>query len=328
MRFKYEHNNFILIIVSAFLFVITHCPKTKAESISKTTISKDIEYELIKLINPSVFDPEIEKIIQVDTLKETAFYFDYEWVEALRTYHRELIAQKELGNYKAQGDIYKKIAYAYSALGVIDRKIEYYQYAIQAYSKTNNQISTALVFNKLGESYLEIGELEEAEKYLEIAYWIFKEQKSDSYTKYKIEYASAIGNNLAFLTQVSLLKGKNKQAVSYAEQVKDFRISNYISFNIGEIYLQAGETEKAIEYFDKKTKSCKISRFSYRSIQDFNSLAEAYIIEGNIPNAVYCYNQALSISKKDIEPHGDSFFGLAKVFVMLNDKNQARSHFF
>ncbi|MEM7595193.1 MAG: tetratricopeptide repeat protein, partial [Cyanobacteria bacterium P01_A01_bin.83] len=255
-------------------------------------------------------------------------YYSYEWIKALRIYHQELLAQQQLKDYEAQGNIYKKIAYAYSALGVIQRKIEYYQYAIQAYNQVNNRIAPAFIFNKLGEAYLEYGELEEAEKYLQLAYWAFQEQLLDLNINNKFKYDSDVGNNLSFLAQVSLLKGQYAQAISYAEQAKDFRISNNNRFNLGKIYLQAGQAKKAIEYFDNPTELCRKNRASYRSIPTLNDLARAYMIEGNISKAIDCYNLALNASKKDNIDRADSYLGLGKASSITKNKNKDKAIFY
>ena len=325
-------------IVSIFLVAIANCPRSKAEGTDDVIKKRDpnlAAYELIQLINPDRPDPEMDKLIQVDILKSESPYFREEWIQALRAYHRELIARQEIKDYQAQGDIYKKIAYAYSALGIETRVVENYEYAIQAYNQsghlTEDLSVPTLFYYELGDRYISSGELEKAERYLQYAHQKYQEEFpiESKYNRNRITRELNLDEILCSLGRVYRLNGQKNKAINFYQQAEeaDRCKSRKNSLTIGEIYLELGQHKKAINYFDSLVVSSGENGYDrYLAKKIYNYLAQAYMLYGDLDRAIDRYNVALEIDDEDNIDRADSYFGLGETYTHLGNNNQAISY--
>ena len=69
--------------------------------------------------------------------------------------------------------------------------------------------------------------------------------------------------------------------------------------NVGELYRQVGEMQKALEYFERATKKCSELGLKQEEASILNSIGLTYVDFGNLDKAEGYYLQALELNQSN-----------------------------
>jgi len=200
-----------------------------------------------------------------------------------------------------------------------------FKQALSQYQKVDNLRAVAKLYNRLGYVNMIKGDFGKAERYvksgllvseaegfddivfdirLNEAYLMLEEGKADEAGKIAGELAK--GENPDVYNVLGLVKMAGgdfdgalesfSQAASLAEKAEMDSLASSAYANIGSLYLNRKESEKAIEYLKKALAIDKQNRAPLLIAQNLHMIGEAYEISGKYRKALYFYDRAYHVN--------------------------------
>ena len=184
------------------------------------------------------------------------------FIEETENLHKGMTLLEE-GNFEEAIDVLDEVvnsdetAEYYYNIGYIKALEEKYGEAIPAFQKATQLDSLyGKAFEALGRAYKALGQIEEAEKYMQKAAEIYLD-------KDKVEEAEFILNDILAISQDSVnifnslgvlyrKKGDFEESMKqYKKALKVHPEEIYILYNVGRLYIDMKEPESAVQYFEK-----------------------------------------------------------------------------
>lgn len=196
-------------------------------------------------------------------------------------------------------------AYVYKMMGGIyagyledaDAAAYYINKAIQIDERENNEIGLALDYNQMSKIYICTGgDIQEGLQFLEKAEQIYEQHGMlDTF-----EMAGTLINK----GRLYNLEGNYEKAINYMIEAQKIYIEGQdediqLYIEIGQIYLEMKDYEKAKEQYVKAQKICESEEDIYYLAEVKNQIAWLYFEQEDYKTAIYYYEQALEFYKKN-----------------------------
>jgi len=163
---------------------------------------------------------------------------DYE--EAILHYRKSLEASRKLGVYRnmeSEGEICRKIAYAYGVSGDFDEAYNYAYYAYRRDSAISNQLGMISDYREMGKAKLYAGDFKQGIQMLDSVIHSSKGME----TSLKSNAQISLAETYIVLSQVESVLGKYREALDHARQSMDIYSRLHDPAGISECTLQMGK---------------------------------------------------------------------------------------
>lgn len=281
---KYQHINFIFVTAEATRQVVARAAEDGGEAyIIKPFIMSTVEEKLEKILEKKHKPNELDQ-----------FFKNYERFLQTKEYDK---AEQELMKAKAIIGDTAKISFNMARLtylqGDINKAIELYKECI------NKNPMFVKAYNAIGEIYENIGEIQSAIRYYEIAH----------------EISPANTERIITLSKLLHKTGDTEKAgnilKSAATDIRgDVSTSQHL---LGEIYMSKNEYDKALECFTKAHKQ------NPTDITIMSSLANAYRMLSKHEHALMIYNKILEVNHDNSE----AYYEMSKTYLEMGNKQKA-----
>ena len=198
--------------------------------------------------------------------------------------------------------------------------LKYQKEALDIFIQQNDSNGIATVYNDMGVIYWLAGNLDEALKNHQQALAIRKSLKDYAHVSSSHNYISEVlqeqGNLPLALTHIF-------EALKYSELGGgDFEIDSYM--DAGKIYLQMGEYNNALKYYESAAMISEESRNKQRHAEALEGIAEVYLFQGKNKEAVMWLQKAEGIAAADDFRVLTSIYqALSNAYVKINDFKRA-----
>ena len=226
---------------------------------------------------------------------------------------------KRLSNY---GNIHNILGLYYYALGTNKEAISNYLLSIDYFNKTKDEADSKLPLNNLAIFYAENGDLDKALEYFEEVSELNK----------KVKDLQGVIQTLVNIGAIYQRKDDNLKAIEVCNEalalVNDQTpksISAMILGNIGVNYAAKKSYRKAIEYFNLSLEKWLLSGESYGIIGAKINLAETYLNNNDLDNALKFAKDA-SLNAREMKLNKvlmDSYKIIGEIYVEKKDYEQA-----
>ncbi|MDO1444978.1 tetratricopeptide repeat protein [Rhodocytophaga aerolata] len=268
---------------------------------------------------------------QVNELNRLARIYQWKAPEKSKDYAREAYLLATRINY-AKGASYAlwKLGSLHELQGNYNKALYYFLESIRVHPPQENTTAKAHAFGSIANLYTSLGQYKQAETYLTESFSIFKnlshplgiaishrrlgflhfnqnqlQQGMQHFLRsltlmQELQDTVGIGYARASMGQVYFQEKKYTQAleeytqaVTLQEKTENFAEKAYLLIYIGKIYTQTGEYAKAIESCTQALTLAKELNFKPALQESYKSLAAIYKAQGNLKQALYCYDQFL-----------------------------------
>lgn len=279
-------------------------------------------------------------------------------------FHKAIDIARQANDSQELGKYLNNLSQAYNRMGKIDLAIAGYNEAIEAFNVVDDKKNAAICYNSLGNIYTSRGNYPIARECFQTALKVFEEihdvngltktlvgigsiyfaqknyEKALKYNEKVIKIAEESGNRHSLaggLLNVGLiyLKTNNQQALGYfmkaldiSKNLKIIPLHTSILINIGQLYFNQSEYDKALENFTEAlVLSEKIGLQSTICVAKFN-IAQVYHITKKLSLAISYADSSLKIAEnlKLIVFQKDLHKLLSEVYAQTNNYQQAYIH--
>lgn len=239
--------------------------------------------------------------------------------------------KEQLENVKQYPENYKEIAEAYLKLGEYYHSLGLFSEATEQYNLALNQLGTALndplfitLNNNIGRVYLALNKFELAEQYFT------ESMKSARELKYDAGLASSLGLLGASHEKQSEYTEALEdqfQSLSLFQKLKDSTGIARTNENIGSIYEDLEEYDKAYLYFKKAYTFFKGS-FSIEESNVLNNLGDVFRKTKDYTKALEFTVKSLNLAEEinDLHQLESAHKDLSKTYALMGDYEKAHSH--
>ncbi len=226
---------------------------------------------------------------------------------------------------KGEAYAYKNIGLAYLVQAKYIEALQNYEHSLKIFEEIKFDEGVANLLGNIGVIY----------------YYQGDNLKALDYYLKSLKIAERTGNKvriMMMLNNVGAIYGLKKatydkaleyysQALPLCEDLNDKNSLGGISVNVGDIYFQEGNNEKALLYFNQALKAYGSN--SEGSPNAFNAIGKLYLKQGKHELALNNHLEALSIAKKldDKLKIAESLIGTANVYVKKNDYKSAIGYY-
>jgi tetratricopeptide (TPR) repeat protein len=217
------------------------------------------------------------------------------WTDLVTAIEKGLAAARNLNDLRDEGAHLGNLGNAYSALGQVEKAIEYYEQALAIAREIGHRQGEGNHLGNLGNAYSALGQVEKAIEYYEQALAIDRE----------IGYRQGEGADLGNLGNAYSALGQVEKAIEYYEQA--LAIDREIGYrqgegadlgNLGNAYRDLGQVEKAIEYYEQALAIAREIGHRQGEGAHLGNLGNAYRALGQVEKAIEYYEQALAIARE------------------------------
>ncbi|MFN2458902.1 MAG: adenylate/guanylate cyclase domain-containing protein [Chitinophagaceae bacterium] len=216
----------------------------------------------------------------------------------------------------------KNLGLVYKIQGKYVEALDHYQQSLQIFKNQKDKIGIANLLNNIGSIHAEQGDDAKALEYclqsLKIA-----EQTGD-----KMRIMSALINVGSIYHNKKDDKAINYllQALPICEEIGNKHASGIIAANIGEIYADAGNNDKAVEYYNK---ALAVDPNALSAAYAYNGIGKIYLKKKNYDMALKNHFKALAICEKLDEKLDKmrTLKGIANTYVAQNDYKAAIGYY-
>ncbi len=170
------------------------------------------------------------------------------WTEWQTVLKAGLAAAQGLGRPDDEGAFLTHLGIASSALGQVDRAIEYYQQALALHHEMGNRHGQGAVLGNLGIVYGGLGRHEQAIEYFQQAL-IIEEEIGDH--QGQMAQLANLGSAYGELGQVERAIEQFQQALALHQEGSDWGAQGILLGNLGNAYRELGQNERAVVYLEQ-----------------------------------------------------------------------------
>ncbi len=217
------------------------------------------------------------------------------WVELVTALEAGLTAARALSRRYDEGAFLGNLGIAYSALGQVERAIEYYQQALTIAREIGDRGGEGNTFGNLGNAYSNLGQVERAIEHYQQALAIAREIGD---RRNQGAWLGNLGNAYRALGQVERAIEYYQQALAIARETSDRRNQGNWLGNLGNAYSNLGQVERAIEYYQQALTIARETGDRGGEGANLGNLGIAYGDLGQMERAIEHYQQALAIARE------------------------------
>lgn len=237
----------------------------------------------------------------------------------------------ESKNYSRQAHAYNLLGYAYVRRSAFEEALEYFKKSLQSSKQINDQKGEALSYGYISSIYYDLNNYKQSLHYAQKQLAIAKEIRDKNSEKYAL---SAIGNiygdqknyiqSLKYhqkalkisletkedinhisntYTSIGITKQllkENDSAIYYLNQALEYALPNnkyaacYATRYIANVYIDQGNTEKAMEFFEQSLMYAKEIKSPFEIMLTQTQIAWIYIKQNNTKQAILLGNEVLN----------------------------------
>ncbi|MEO6490540.1 MAG: adenylate/guanylate cyclase domain-containing protein [Ferruginibacter sp.] len=268
---------------------------------------------------------KLSDTVLVNTLlQESKGYFSDSPAKAIEIAGRAKSIAEKLHYKKGQAYALKNIGISYYFQGKYLEALDHYHQSLGIFKESGDNVGIANMYSNIGVVYYDQGDDAKAlENYLA-----------------SLKYAELSGDKLRMLTALNNVGGvyyikpsTHNKALQYyllalpiCEELGKTEELGAISVNIGSIYFDNNDDNKAMLYFNKALKAYGNSE---GSLNAYNALGKVYARESKFDLALRNHNQALTLAEKLSIKISivQSLMGVGSVYVKKQDFKSAIGHF-
>ena len=218
-----------------------------------------------------------------------------EYVKAEEYHQKALVIRKEIGDKKGEASSYGNLGTLFQSFGEYVKAEEYHQKALVIRKEIGNKNGEATDYGNLGTVFKSLGEYVKAEQYLQKALVITKEIGN------KQGEASSYGNlGVVFQSLGEYVKAEEylQKALAIRKEIGDKNGEAVDYGNLGNVFIWLGEYAKAKEYYKKALTICNANGCMFVQFQCHANMAWAFLLEGNIHEAVSRLSLSIGMLEK------------------------------
>ncbi len=152
--------------------------------------------------------------------------------KAIQYYEKALAISQEIGNRRSEGADMGNLGTAYSALGQVEKAIQYYEKALAIAQEIEDRIYEGNWLGNLGIVYDSLGQVEKAIKFYEQGLLIAREIRNRHGEGYQLMY---LGHGYSQLKQSGKAIEYYEQALAIGKEIKDPKIVDYCEKTLASI---------------------------------------------------------------------------------------------
>jgi len=283
--------------------------------------------------------------------------------ELANTLLKESIESKKISQ---QALIYNLLGYTYVRRSSFEEALEYYKKSLQSSKQINDQKGEALSYGNISSIYYDLNNYKQSLHYAQKQLAIAKEIMDKKSEKYAL---SAIGNiygdqknhiqSLKYhqkalkisletkedlrhisntFTSIGITKQllkENDSAIYYLNQAVEYALPNnkyaacYATRYMANVYIDQGNTEKAMEYFEQSLMYAKEIKSPFEIMLTQTQIAWIYITQNNTKQAIVLGNEVLIAAKqlKSVKIEIDANKILYKAYQQEKHFEKALEHY-
>jgi adenylate cyclase len=250
------------------------------------------------------------------------YYFENNWVDATVNWKQALAAFDAAGDKNGVSNMLNNLGAVHFNGGDDEAAIDYYLQSLRVAESINDTLRIATALVNIGSVYLN----KEANRPLAFDYY-----KRALPLSVKLGDMDAIGTCAVNMGEFFLNINNTDSALFYFEKALDaYRNSAtgnvaYALKNIGKVYAQRDEFQKAIEYQTQAYNLARSLDARLEMAQSLLSLADTYEKKGDIGSAISSFNEAKAIATEIRANYElqDAYLGLAENYANVADYKNA-----
>ena len=240
------------------------------------------------------------------------------WLERIQVCLAGLDAGRAMGKRFTEGAWLGNLGIAYSALGQVERAIEYYLQALEIAREIGDRRGEGSRLSSLGNAYRSLGQMERAVEHLEKALAIAREIGD------RLGEGNRLGNlgaTYTILGQVERAFEQYEQALAIAREIGDQRGEGKRLSSLGDAYRFQGQVERAIEYYQQALEIAREIGDRRGEGNRLGNFGSAYFDLGQVEHAIEYYQQALAIAREIGDRRNESIW-LSNLGLAYRDLGQ------
>ncbi len=198
------------------------------------------------------------------------------------------------GNRRNQGAHLGNLGINYSALGQIQKAIEYYEKALTISRQISDMRNEGSQLGNLGNAYSDLGQMEKAIEYHEQALTISRQIGDKRAEGNRLGNLGIVYSNLR---QVEKAIEYYEQALTISRQIGDRGNEGSQLGNLGIAYGDMGQMEKAIEYHEQALTISRQIGDKHNEGSQLGNLGIAYGVLRQVEKAIDYHTQAIKIRR-------------------------------
>ncbi|MCK4469195.1 MAG: tetratricopeptide repeat protein [Desulfobacterales bacterium] len=256
-----------------------------------------------------------------------------QYQKALSHYEKALAIKREIGDRKGEGGALGNIGIVYKNLGQYQKALAYYEKALAIHKEIGDRNGEGNSLGNIGIVYKNLGQYQKALSYYEKALAIHKE----------IGDRNGEGNSLGNIGLVYWNLGQYQKALAYYEKAlaihKEIGVpTGTVECNIGDIYLETGNTDRAKEIYEKLRDPIRLGRLCLvrkdfpKSLKHFQK-ALKQSLKGRNASFLFADYVGLGLSSEGVKGYGKAKDFYLKALELTEEMRDSltpgqRSHFF
>lgn len=250
-----------------------------------------------------------------------------DYSQALEYYERSLEMTRELGILREQAALYTNIGNVYGDRGDNPRCLENYEKGLEIFEKLGDVRAISVVSNNMGILLTDLGEYQQALENLGKSLEIYQ----------KIGDVRLMTSTMSNIGNVHYFQGDYQAALDLylkamemqQERLGDLPVSGPALINIGCMYFELGELEKACEYLEKTIELADELGSKGLLLAGLTTMADVKLASGDVAEAKELSTKSLDISSKAgiIDSEGESLRLLGMVSSAEGDTDAMHGFF-
>ena len=212
--------------------------------------------------------------------------------EAVDVLEKSVNACHVLDDPHAEDFFLGKLGDAYLDLGQVERAIGYFEQALAIAQEIGDQEGEGANLGRLGDAYQVLGQVERAIGYFEQALAIAQEIGDRQGEGVSL---NGLGKAYRVLGQMAKAIGYFEQGLVIMQEVGDRKGESAYLDNLGIAYRALGQVRKAIGYFERALSIDREIEYRQAEGSDLGNLGNAYFTLGQEERAIGYHKQALAI---------------------------------
>jgi class 3 adenylate cyclase len=253
------------------------------------------------------------------------YYFENNWVDATVNWKQALAAFDTVGDQNGVSNMLNNLGAVHFNGGDDESAIDYYLQSLRVAESINDTLRIATALINIGSVYLN----KEANRPLAFDYY-----KRALPLSMKLKDMDAFGTCAVNMGEFFLNSNNTDSALYYFEKALEaYRNSAtgnvaYALKNIGKVYAQRSEFQKAIEYQTQAYNLARSLDARLEMAQSLLSLADTYEKKGDIGAAISSFNEARAIAREINANYElqDAYLGLAENYANVSDYRNAYTY--
>jgi len=200
----------------------------------------------------------------------------------------------ELNYSKGEAIALKTLGMVYYVRGLYKQSVDYWSQSLEVFKNMKDDVGTANMSSNIGAIYLDQGADDKALEYSLKALKIAEKLRDTLRLSSVLMNIGSIYHNKRDPVAITYLL----QAVPLVEGSGNKDLYVILTGNIGEVYLDNNNNQKAFEYYNKSIEVAQETKDTSDAAYAYNGVGKVYLREGNFEMALQNHNTALNMASR------------------------------